>query len=94
VVLGAALGRRGAEPEVAALAFLYSSAALLVGAGLRLIALGQLEGQRVLAAAQPVMARLARRAATSALDDMWSFNPATEIAGVRHGDLAMRLFRS
>src|SRR5438128_1247933 len=46
-VFGAAVGREGADPERAATAYLYTSAALLVGAGLRLIALGPLGGSLV-----------------------------------------------
>lgn len=93
-VFGAALGRRGVEPEAATAAFLYSTAALLVGAGLRLVSLGQLDGQRVLAAALPRVAELAATAAVTAVDDMWSFTPALELAGLRHAGLEMRLFRS
>ena len=93
-VFGAALGRGGAEPERAAAAYLYSSAALLVGAGLRLIALGQLDGQRVLAAMRGRIERLAAAAAMATVDDLWSFNPALELAGIRHAALDMRLFRS
>jgi urease accessory protein len=93
-VFGAAVGRGGAEPERAAAAYLYSSAALLVGAGLRLIALGQLDGQRVLAAMRGRIERLAAAAATATEDDLWSFNPALELAGIRHAALDMRLFRS
>jgi urease accessory protein len=93
-VLGAALGRAGAGPHDAAAALLYSTAALLVGAGLRLIALGQLEGQRVLTAMRPRIARLAAAAAAAAPDDMWSFNPGLELAGIRHAALEARLFRS
>ena len=93
-VFGAAVGRGGAEPERAAAAYLYSSAALLVGAGLRLIALGQLDGQRVLAAMRGRIERLAAAAATATVDDLWSFNPALELAGIRHAALDMRLFRS
>ena len=93
-VFGAAVGRGGAEPENAAAAYLYSTAALLVGAGLRLIALGQLDGQRVLAAMRGRIERLAAAAATATADDLWSFNPALEIAGIRHAALDMRLFRS
>jgi urease accessory protein len=93
-VFGAAVGRRGAEPEAAAAAFLYSTAALLVGAGLRLIAVGQLDGQRVLAAVRPRVARLAAAAAVTRVEDMWSFTPALELAGLRHARLDMRLFRS
>jgi urease accessory protein len=93
-VFGAAVGRGGAEPAAAAAAYLYSTAALLVGAGLRLIALGQLDGQRVLAAMRGRIERLAAAAVTATADSLWSFNPALEIAGVRHAALEMRLFRS
>lgn len=93
-VFGAALGRRGAEPETAAAAFLYSTAALLVGAGLRLIAVGQLEGQTVLAGVLPRVARLAAAAAVTPVEEMWTFTPALELAGLRHAGLDMRLFRS
>jgi len=94
VAFGAAAGRSGAEPGAAAAAYLYSTAALLVGAGLRLIALGQLDGQRVLAAQRPRIARLAAAAAAASADDMWSFTPGLELAGLRHAALDMRLFRS
>jgi len=93
-VFGAAVGRGGVEPERAAAAYLYSTAALLVGAGLRLIALGQLDGQRVLAAMRGRIERLAAAAAMATVDDLWSFNPALELAGIRHAALDMRLFRS
>lgn len=93
-VLGATLGRAGAAPEAAAAAFLYSTTALLVGAGLRLIALGQLDGQRVLASMRGRIDRLAAAAAAATADDLWSFNLALEIAGIRHASLEMRLFRS
>jgi urease accessory protein len=93
-VFGSVLGRAGAEPEAVAGAYLHSTAALLVGAGLRLIALGQLDGQRVLATMRPRIARLATAAAAATPDDMWSFNPGLELAGLRHAALDARLFRS
>jgi len=94
-VFGAVVGRGGVAPGAAAAAYLYSTAELLVGAGLRLIALGQLEGQRVLAAMRERIERLAATAASAATaDDLWSFNPAIEIAGIRHATLDSRLFRS
>jgi len=93
-VFGAALGRAGTEAEDAAAAYLHATAALLVGAGLRLLALGQLDGQRVLTAMGPRIARLARAAAVATPEDMWSFNPGLELAGIRHATLEARLFRS
>src|SRR5436309_2681188 len=91
---GAAAGRFGAGGETAAAAYLYSTAALLVGAGLRLLTLGQLDGQRVLAGARPRIARLAAEAARATAEDMWTFTPALELAGLRHARLDLRLFRS
>ena len=93
-VFGAALGRAGVAAEPAAAAYLHSTAALLVGAGLRLIALGQLDGQRVLAAMRPRITRLAAAAATAGVEDLWSFAPGLELAGLRHATLDTRLFRS
>ena len=94
VAFGTALGRAGADSERAATAYLYSTAALLVGAGLRLVALGQIDGQRALAAMRPRIERLAAATTAKTIDDMWSFNPGLELAGLRHAALDMRLFRS
>lgn len=93
-VLGAVLGCAGVEPGAAAAVLLYSTATLLVGAGLRLIALGQLDGQRVLTAMRPRIARLAAAAAAATPEDMWSFTPGIELAAIRHAMLDTRLFRS
>lgn len=94
VVFGAATGRAGIEPEAAAAAYLYATASMLVNASLRLLSIGQLEGQRLLAALRPRIAALATAAAASDIDDMWSFTPGLELAGLRHAELDMRLFRS
>lgn len=94
LVFGAVTGRAGAAAEEVAAAFLHSTSMLLVNAGLRLLPLGQLDGQRTLAAARPLIARLAARAARADLDDMWSFAPGLERAGLAHARLDMRLFRS
>jgi urease accessory protein len=94
VVFGAATGCAGIEPAAAAAAYLYATASMLVNAALRLIAIGQLEGQRLLAALRPRIAALAVSAAVAGVDDMWSFTPGLELAGLRHAELDMRLFRS
>src|SRR5262249_59335857 len=79
-VFGAVVGRGGVAPGAAAAAYLFSTAELLVGAGLRLIALGQLEGQRVLASMHERIERLAPAAqAATAPDHPWSFHPAIPI---------------
>jgi urease accessory protein len=94
VAYGLAAAALGWEPEWAATAYLYSTTALLVGAALRLLSMGQMEGQRVLWGLHPVIERVAREAAERDAGDLWSFAPGIELAGIRHASLEMRLFRS
>ncbi|HYB53479.1 MAG TPA: urease accessory UreF family protein, partial [Thermoanaerobaculia bacterium] len=94
VAFGLAAAALGWTPLATASAYLYSTTALLVGAALRLVSMGQLEGQRVLWSLHPVIERVAREAVERGPEDLWSFNPAIEQAGIRHESLEMRLFRS
>jgi urease accessory protein len=94
VAYGLAAAALGWMPEAAATAYLYSATALLVGAALRLLSMGQLEGQRVLWSLHPVIERVAREAAARDVSEIWSFAPGLELAGIRHAALDMRLFRS
>jgi urease accessory protein len=87
-------GGLGWDGEAAATAFLYSTTALLVGAALRLLPLGQLEGQAVLWSLHPVIQRVAREAAERPPGDLWSFTPGLDIQGMLHERLDARLFRS
>jgi urease accessory protein len=82
------------EPEAMATAYLYSTSAVVVNAALRLMPLGQVDGQRTLWALRPVVARLAREAAEKNMDEAWSFTPGIEIAAMGHARLEARLFRS
>lgn len=94
VAFGIAGAVLGWTTEQAATTFLYGTAALLVGAGLRLLPLGQLDGQRVLWSVRETIGRLACEAAEASPADLWSFAPGLEVAGMRHATLEMRLFRS
>lgn len=75
-------------------AYLYAASTTVTSAALRLMPLGQLAGQRILANVAPLVARLAAETPERARDDMWSFTPGVEIAAMRHADLDARLFRS
>jgi urease accessory protein len=79
---------------VALVAYLQSFAANLVSAGVRLVPLGQSDGQRTIAALEPVIARAARAAATAALDDIGSAAPMIDWCSMRHELQYTRLFRS
>src|SRR5262245_17793585 len=91
---GMAAGVLGWTAEATATGFLYSTTALLVGAALRLLPLGQTEGQRVLWRLHPVIARVAREAAARDPGDMWTFAPGLDVQAMLHERLDRRLFRS
>jgi len=94
VAFGIVAAALGWQAEDAAAAFLYSASALLVGAALRLMRMGQLEGQQVLWGLKPVIDRVAGEAARRDPADLWSFTPGADIQGIQHASLPMRLFRS
>jgi urease accessory protein len=94
VAFGMAAGALGWSAEAAATALLYSTTALLVGAALRLLPMGQTEGQRVLWHLHPVIERVGREAAARGPEELWSFTPGIDVQGMLHEQLPMRLFRS
>lgn len=94
VAFGLAAGALGVEPEAAATGYLYSTTSLLVGAALRLMRLGQLEGQRVLWRLHPLIARVGAEAVARDAGELWGWAPGLELAGIAHADLDARLFRS
>src|SRR5262249_16061670 len=59
-------------------------AANLVSAGVRLIPIGQTDGQRVLAALEPVVAATAKRAPATALDEVGGAAFRADLASMRH----------
>jgi urease accessory protein len=75
-------------------AYLHALAANWISAGVRLIPLGQTDGQRVLAALEPVVADTAERAMAAALDDIGSAAFRADLAGMHHETQYTRLFRS
>ncbi|HYE00476.1 MAG TPA: urease accessory UreF family protein [Alphaproteobacteria bacterium] len=75
-------------------AFLHSLAANLVSAGVRLVPLGQTDGQIALAALAPVVAGVAERAPETDPDDLGTAAPGLELASLFHETQYTRLFRS
>jgi urease accessory protein len=94
VAVAIACAGHGIALEQALPAYVQAVAANLVSAGVRLIPLGQTDGQRVLAALEPVIAATATRALTTALADIGSATLRADIAGMRHETQYTRLFRS
>jgi len=75
-------------------AFVQAIAANLVSAGVRLVPLGQTDGQRVLAALEDVVAMTVERALAVPLDEVGSAAFRADLAGMRHERQSTRLFRS
>jgi len=94
VAVGVTAAGHGVALEPAVHAYLHAQAANLISAGIRLVPLGQSDGQRTLAALEPVVADSARRALTVSLDDIGSAAFRADLASHLHETQYTRLFRS
>jgi urease accessory protein len=94
VVVAAACAGHGIALGPALHAYLHGAVSNLVSAGVRLVPLGQTDGQRVLAALEASIAEAAERALTTALDDIGMAALRADIASMRHETQYTRLFRS
>jgi len=94
VAFGLCGGVIGWGPEQMASAFLFSTASQIVGAATRLVPVGQMDAQKILWAVGPLISELSAGVGSRTQEDIWSFSPGLEIAGMRHADLEQRLFRS
>ncbi len=93
-VAGVAAAAHGVALRAAALAFLHAFAANLVSAGIRLIPLGQTDGQRIVAAIAPAILEIADQALAGSLDDLGTATPLVDWCSMRHETQYTRLFRS
>jgi urease accessory protein len=94
VAVGVACAGHGIAREAALHAFLHALAANWISAGVRLIPLGQTDGQHVLAALEPTIAATAKRALTTPLDEVGTCAFRADLASMRHETQYTRLFRS
>jgi urease accessory protein len=94
VAVAMAAAGHGVMLEPALAAFLQAIAANWVSAGVRLIPLGQSDGQRLLAALEPVVGATANRALNTTLDEIGSAAFRADLATARHETQYTRLFRS
>lgn len=92
--VGAAIARAGLPLEWALTAYLQAMASNLVSTGLRLGIVGQTDGQRILAALEPVICTAAARALTREPEAFGSATFAVELASMAHETQYTRLFRS
>jgi len=94
VAVGIAACMAGVEEGRAVLAYLQAFAANLVSAGLRLVPLGQTDGQRALATLETDILAAAEAACLRPLEDIGGAAPIVDWTSMQHETQYTRLFRS
>ncbi len=94
VVLGVRSARQGIPASLALPAFLQSAIANLVTAGVRLIPLGQTEGQLAIAELEKAVLAASAQVKKATIDDLGSAAFMVDLASMAHETQYTRLFRS
>ena len=94
LAVGRAARAHGLPLDAVLAVFVQGFAANLVSVAVRLVPLGQTDGQRVLAALMPLCREVAAEAETAPLDAIGGCVLLSDIASMRHETLETRLFRS
>lgn len=94
VAVGAVAHAHGVPLEPALTAYAHAFAANLVSAAVRLVPLGQTDGQRITAGLEPAVHEAAARAAQTGPTRLASATLASDIAAMQHETQYTRLFRS
>lgn len=94
VAAGTACAGHGIAAAPALQAFLHGAVSNLVSAGIRLVPLGQTDGQRVVVALEAAVAETVARARTTDLQDWGTATLRADMAAMHHESQYTRLFRS
>jgi urease accessory protein len=94
VAVGVAAAGHGIPLAVALPAYLQALVANLVSAAIRLVPLGQTDGQRLLASLEPVIAAAIGRALATPLEEIGGAAFRADLASMHHETQHTRLFRS
>ena len=94
VAVGVTAAGHGVAVEAALSAYLHAVTANFISAGVRLVPLGQTDGQRLLAAFEPIVAATVARALAIPLEEAGGATFRADIASMLHETQYTRLFRS
>jgi urease accessory protein len=94
VAFGAAAAWNGVDLRAALFSWLAAFAANLVSAGVRLVPLGQTDGQTATAALMPAVQAATEAALNARLDEIGTAAPMLDLFSMRHETQYTRLFRS
>ncbi len=94
VAVGEAARAADLPLELTAKMYLHGLTSSLAGAAMRLVPLGQSDGQAIIRALTPVAQYVATRACAASLDDLTATAFATDIASMKHETQYSRIFRT
>lgn len=94
IAVGVAAGAHKLGVETVLAAYLHAFAANLVSAAVRLIPLGQTDGQRTLSNLMPVVGSIVPCAMACPLDECGTASPMVDLTSMMHETQYTRLFRS
>ena len=94
VAIGYAACRLGLPVGLTASMYLQAFTSNLVSAAVRLVPLGQTEGQETLTALTPLCLKVAKDAAAADIDDLHSTAFLSDIAAMKHETMKPRIFRT
>lgn len=94
VAVGATAAGHGIGVDQTLLAYLHAFSANLVSAAVRLVPLGQSDGQRVTAALEPAILETTSGLSDATLDDVGTATVMVDLCSMRHETQYTRLFRS
>ena len=94
VAVGAVFGAQGIPLEPGLWSYLQALAANLVSAGVRLVPLGQSDGQRAAATLEAAVREAVERSRETPLGEMGALTPMVDWTSMKHETQRTRLFRS
>lgn len=94
VALGVGIRHLDLPLTLAVQMYLHAWVSAVIAACQRLMALGQTEAQRIVAALAPLCSEVAKASEGKTLDDLTNQSFAADIAAMRHETLSPRIFRT
>jgi len=94
LAVGAAAGRAGLEVEATLALYLQAGLSNLISGAMRLMSLGQVAGQGLLAELMPLCLEVVAETRDATLEDIHSSAFLSDIAAMRHETLQPRLFQT
>ena len=94
VAVGRSVATLNLDPELTTTMYLQSLISNLAAAGMRLVPLGQVDGQKTQIALKPYCTEIAKQLRSATLDDLHNSAWVSDITAMRHETQYSRVFRT